>query len=146
MNISSVFDQGKKIPEIYTCDGEDKIPPLTITNVPASAQSLVLIVEDPDAPRGTWDHWVVWNIDPKTAKIAEGIAPKATYGKNSAGTLEWHGPCPPDGEHRYFFKLYALDTRLDLPQGSSKRELLEVMEGHIIEKAQVVGRYGRITL
>lgn len=136
---SPAFEHEGNIPSEYTCDGEDKIPELRIKNVPEKAKSFVLICEDPDAPMGTWDHWVAWNI-PVTDKINSLAGAK---GKNSWGRLDYGGPCPPSGEHRYYFSVYALDTELELAEGSSKEELKKAMEGHVIEEAVLMGKYSR---
>ncbi len=145
---STVFEENELIPSLYTCDGRDVIPPLTISGVPQEAKSLTLIVNDPDVPtsvrmEGEWDHWIVWNIPPLTTTIPEGQNPAGNTGLNTAGTKGYMGPCPPDREHRYFFLLYALDTVLTLPDNASKEELLKSMEGHIIEKTVLMGRYER---
>jgi Raf kinase inhibitor-like YbhB/YbcL family protein len=148
MKISSpAFANGGEIPEEYTCDGANKLPPLSFEAVPAEAKSLALIVDDPDVPKdlmpsGVFDHLVVFNIPPKTegVKDAETTVP-GTYGNNGAGQPAWTGPCPPDREHRYFFRLYALDTQLALKKGATKAELLADMEGHTIAKAEMMGRY-----
>ena len=145
------FHQGK-IPSKYTCDGENISPPLQINGVPAGTKSLVLIMDDPDIPVfvkekfniQVWDHWVVWNIPPNTKDIPEKTGPEGTKGKNTGGSIGYGGPCPPDREQRYFFKLYALDTKLDLAAGAAKKEIEEVMEGHIIEKTELIGLYKRI--
>ena len=148
--ISSMFEHREKIPAQYTCDGNDMSPPLTISDVPDGVKSLVLIMDDPDAPAGIWDHWVVFNIPPDVTEIPESQEPRQTggqapgvSGKNSFGTLGYGGPCPPDREHRYFFKLYALDVELDLPEGASKAEVEQAMAGHIIEQAELTGLYAR---
>ena len=141
--ISSAFGDNENIPPKYTCDEGDVIPPLRFENVPAETRSLVLIVEDPDAPMGTWDHWVVWNIPSDTRSIAEGVPPRGVFGKNSWGRNDWGGPCPPDREHRYFFKLYALNASLDLPAGSTKEDLQNTMSDKVLAEAQLVGRYDR---
>ncbi len=141
MNISSAeFKHNGIIPPRFTCQGEDVNPPLAVDGVPAEAKSLVLVVDDPDAPAGVWDHWIVFNIDPKLTEIAVDSVP-GTLGQNSFGRRDWGGPCPPSGAHRYFFKLYALDTRLPLVPGASKEEVEEAMAGHIIDKAEIVGLY-----
>lgn len=143
---SSAFKNGQKIPTKYTCDGEDLSPELNIKDVPKNAKSLVLVMDDPDAikPAGkVWDHWIVFNIPQKTNKVNEGKEPDGTGGKNSWGKTGYGGPCPPDREHRYFFKLYALDAQLDLPEGSTKQEIEKAMQGHIIEKAELIGKYER---
>ncbi|MCS5422999.1 MULTISPECIES: YbhB/YbcL family Raf kinase inhibitor-like protein [Psychrilyobacter] len=141
--ISSVFKNGEAIPKKYTCDGMDLSPPLKFKNVSEDTKSLALIVDDPDAPMGTWVHWVVWNMEASINGISEGEQIKAEKGKNDFGKLNYGGPCPPGGTHRYYFKLYALDKLLNLREGSSKKELEKAMEGHIIEEAQLVGLYSR---
>jgi len=141
---STAFGSNGMIPEKYTCDGTDVAPPLAIEGVPENARSLALVIDDPDAPSGTWVHWVVWNIDPKTAAIAEGSVPKGAHqGMNDFRRLDYGGPCPPSGTHRYFFKLYALDTLLDLEKGASKAVLERSMKGHLLAQAQIIGRYRR---
>lgn len=129
------------MPSEFTCDGADRIPPLEISDVPAGAKSLALVMDDPDAPMGVWDHWVVWNIPADTKRIDS--QPKGVAGKNSWGRLDYGGPCPPSGTHRYFFKLYALDTMLDLPAGSNKQSLMQAMKGHIVAEAVLMGTYKR---
>lgn len=141
---SSAFSHNQKIPSLYTCDGQNINPPLTISEVPRYAQSLVLIVDDPDAPAGTWTHWTVWNIDPAVGELSEGSLPDgATEGTTDFGKVGFGGPCPPSGTHRYFFRLYALDTTLSLQASASLQDLLRLMKGHILEKAELVGLYGR---
>lgn len=140
---SSAFQDNGSIPAKYTCDGENISPPLTITGVPKEATSLVLIMDDPDAPMGTWDHWVVFNIPPDIRAIEEAQEPPGVHGQGTRNTLVYGGPCPPDREHRYFFKLYALDTNLDLAEGVTKKEVEQAMEGHVIDSMQLVGRYDR---
>jgi Raf kinase inhibitor-like YbhB/YbcL family protein len=142
--VSSGFTHNGSIPVKYTCDGKDVNPPLKIENVPAGVKSLALIVDDPDAPVGTWVHWVVWNIDPKTDEIKEDSVPKgALQGINDFRKHDYGGPCPPSGTHRYFFKLYALDTLLNLSPNASKADLEKAMKGHIISQAEIVGLYKR---
>jgi Raf kinase inhibitor-like YbhB/YbcL family protein len=145
MKISSpAFENNSKIPEKYTCDGENVNPPLKIEGVPKEAKSLVLIVDDPDAPMGTFLHWLVWNIPPETNFIEENSLPeRAIQGKNDFGKENYGGPCPPFGTHRYFFKLYALDKILDLPPGSNLKEVEKAMDGHILDQDQLVGLYQR---
>lgn len=145
MNISSpYFANGESIPGTYTCQAEDVNPLLVIENVPSQTQSLALIMDDPDAPRGTWNHWLMWNIDPKTKKIDENSVPSgAVLGTNSFNRLNYGGPCPPSGTHRYFFKLYALDTQLNLASGATREDLERSMQGHIIEQAQLMGTYSQ---
>lgn len=138
---SSVFKNKGVIPAKYTCDGEDVNPPLSVEGIPEETESLVLIVDDPDAPMGTWDHWVVWDIPP-TKKIEENSVP-GTEGLNDFGKHSYGGPCPPSGTHRYFFKVYALDTKLDLPSNSRKRNVEKAMEGHILTKGEIIGLYSR---
>lgn len=141
---SPAFENDKNIPSKYTCDGEDINPPLEWDNIPEGAKSLVLIVDDPDAPSGNWDHWLVWNIDPSVKSIQEGEVPEgAVLGMNDFNKTEWGGPCPPSGVHRYQFKLYALDTILNIPSGSRKSELEEAMKGHILDQSVLVGLYSR---
>lgn len=136
---STAFGHNQMIPREYTCQGEDVNPPLEIRGIPPAAKSLVLIMDDPDAPMGTWDHWLVYNILP-LEKIERNSIP-GTQVKNSFGKLNYGGPCPPSGTHRYFFKLYALDTTLTLPPAASKKTLEKAMEGHILEKAELAGLY-----
>lgn len=148
---SKAFNNNKSIPAKYTCDGENIIPPLSFLDIPRGVKSLALIVDDPDIPdsvkddRGieVFDHWVVFDISSETTEIEEGKEPQATEGLNSAGKSEYTGPCPPDGEHRYFFRLYALDTLVNLPPQATREDLEEAMAGHIIEKAELVGLYNR---
>ena len=139
---SSAFESGKAIPKKYSCDGEDKNPSLTIDGVPKESKSLALIVDDPDAPHGTFDHWVVWDIPPSTTKIAEHSVP-GTEGLNGARQKGFMGPCPPSGTHRYFFKVYALDIELKLGPKTTKRELEKAMENHILAKGELIGLYKR---
>ncbi|MDP2703631.1 MAG: YbhB/YbcL family Raf kinase inhibitor-like protein [bacterium] len=145
---SSAFLHNGKIPAEYTCDGEDISPSLAISGVPEGAKSLVLIMDDPDVPKnlradGMWVHWVVFNIPPDVKEIAEGQEPQGTHGKGTSGNLQYKGPCPPDREHRYFFKLYALDAELDLKEGVTKAEVEQAMENHILDKTELVGLYER---
>lgn len=141
---SPVFVNNGAIPAKYSCDGADMSPPIMIGNVPASSRSLALIVDDPDAPVGTWVHWVVWNVDPGTREIGEGEAPaRGVEGRNSWGRNGYGGPCPPSGAHRYFFKLYALDVTLKLPSSATKKELERAMEGHIVARGELIGIYKR---
>jgi len=140
---SSAFQNDSSIPLVYTCDGSNINPPLTFSDVPTEAKSLALIMDDPDAPVGVWDHWIVWNIPPDTKEIKEGSEPSGLQGMTSFKKLGYGGPCPPDREHRYFFKLYALDAMLDLPEGSAKREVEAAMQGRIIAEAELIGKYDR---
>jgi Raf kinase inhibitor-like YbhB/YbcL family protein len=141
---SSVFNQNDVIPAKYTCDGEDISPPLTISDVPATTKSLALIVDDPDASAGDWVHWIVWNIKPETAEIAEKTVPRgATEGYTDFGKPGWGGPCPPSGVHHYQFKLYALDKVLDLPVTARKTDLEKALNGHTVDSTVLVGLYSR---
>ena len=146
---SSVFSEGEMIPTRYTCDWPDVSPDLAWSGVPETALSLALICDDPDAPMGTWVHWVLFNIPADASGLPTEISPDATlengalHGTNDFGRLGYGGPCPPGGTHRYFFKLYALDTELDLASGITKAQLLEAMEGHILAEGQLMGTYQR---
>lgn len=141
---SSAFSNQKEIPTLYSCDGKGINPPLSFVDIPKEAKSLALIVDDPDAPMGTFVHWVAYNIPPNISAVEEGAGiPAATVGKNSAGQENFVGPCPPNGEHRYFFKLYALDSAAPIPSGASKEALLDAMQGHILSEAELVGVYKR---
>ena len=138
---SSEFKHGEAIPPVFTCQGDDKSPPLKISDVPAEAKSLVLIVDDPDAPGGTWVHWLVWNIPPDTGVFDQNHVPNgAVQGKNSWGRAGYGGPCPPSGTHRYFFKLYALDDMLPL-SSADVQQLEKAMKPHIIEQCELMGTY-----
>lgn len=140
---SPAFEQHQAIPQKYTCEGENLSPPLKFSGLPKEAVSLVLIMDDPDAPMGTFDHWIAWNIPPQTVNLGEGSS-LPNQGKNGFGNQSYGGPCPPKGNpHRYFFKLYALDTKLNLPAGSSKGAVESAMKGHILEEASLVGTYQR---
>ena len=149
---SPAFAEGAKIPSKYTCDGANTNPPLAFSDVPVKTKSLALIMDDPDIPDfakekfkvRVWDHWVVFNILPSTKEVAEGKNPSGVLGRNTGGKNAYGGPCPPDKEHRYFFKLYALDTELDLPEGSTKADVEKAMKGHILAEAKLMGRYERI--
>jgi len=144
MKIESRVFENSIIPIQYTCDGESLGIPLIISNVPKGTQSLALIVDDPDAPSGDYVHWLVWNISPNTTDIATGVKPDgAVEGKNSSGKTDWVAPCPPSGDHHYNFKIYALDTALSIDESSDKIELLEVMNNHILDEANLIGTYGR---
>jgi len=142
LNVTSpAFMHKGLIPSKYTCDGQDVNPELDIGWIPAGTQSLVLIVDDPDAPMGTWDHWIVWNIPP-TGKIKENSVP-GTEGMNDFKKKSYGGPCPPFGTHRYFFKVYALDTKLSLSPGSRKKDVEKSMEGRILARGELIGLYSR---
>jgi len=148
--ISSAFTPGGTIDQLYTCDDRDISPPLSWENVPGGVKSFVLICDDPDAPVGTWVHWVLYNIPGSARKLPDGLstAPKledgSLQGKNDFGRSGYGGPCPPRGRpHRYFFKLYALDTLLNLSPGLRKKDILKAIAGHILGQAELVGKYGR---
>lgn len=150
MRISSTaFEQNQPVPSKYTCDGANISPPLSFSDIPSETQSLVLIVDDPDAPAKTWVHWLVWNIDPAATGAEEGSAPAgpegntAVEGTTDFGTIGYGGPCPPSGTHRYFFRLYALDTMLELDASATKPQLEGAMEGHILDQAELIGLYQR---
>jgi Raf kinase inhibitor-like YbhB/YbcL family protein len=141
---SPAFENNGDIPAKYSCDGMNVNPSLLIEDVPTNVKSLALVVDDPDAPAGTWVHWVVWNIHPDTKEIKENSVPKgAGQGLNDFRQHNYKGPCPPPGTHRYFFKLYALDTILNLSPNSTKADLEGAMKGHVIEQAQIIGLYKR---
>jgi len=146
---SAAFSEGGWIPEKYTCDGDNVSPPLEWSGLPAGTTSLALICDDPDAPMGTWVHWVVFNIPPETDGLPENVPPErelkqgGLQGINDFRKIGYGGPCPLGGTHRYFFKLYALDCRLDLPAGITKAQLMAAMEGHILDQAVLMGRYSR---
>jgi Raf kinase inhibitor-like YbhB/YbcL family protein len=141
---SPAFPNNGMIPSKFTCDGADASPPLAIANVPESAKALVLIVDDPDAPVGTWVHWVVWNIGAGMKEIPENsVPPGAIQGKNDFGKEGYGGPCPPSGTHRYFFRLYALDAMLPLKPGASRARVEGAMKGRVLAQAELIGLYRR---
>ncbi len=148
---SPQFEKNALIPSLYTCDGENTSPALSIAGVPGAAKSLALIVEDPDIPQSVKDslhvdvidHWVVFNMPPSAVDIPDGATPPGITGNNTHGVASYMGPCPPDREHRYFFKLYALDQMLNLQAGATRAEVAKAMEGHLIESTELVGRYDR---
>ena len=146
---SSAFSQGQAIPSKYTCDGSDVSPPLTWADTSPAAKSLALIADDPDAPTGTWVHWVVYNLPPTTRELREefptdGRLPDGTIqGKNDFGRTGYGGPCPPSGAHRYVFQLFALDIVLPLPTGSTAKQLRAAMQGHVLAETQLMGTYRR---
>jgi hypothetical protein len=139
---STAFGHNESIPRKFTCQGEDLSPALRVAEIPDGTQSLALIMDDPDAPGRTFDHWIAYDIPADTAVIEEGATP-GTQGKNDFGKAGYGGPCPPSGTHRYFFRMYALDDRLDLPAGIGKQDLERTMEGHILDQAELVGRYAK---
>lgn len=136
---SKAFEHEGFIPRKYTCEGDDVSPQLDIAQVPEGTESLALIVDDPDAPMGTWVHWVVYDI-PVIGRIAENSVP-GLQGTNDFKRQDYGGPCPPSGMHRYYFKLYALDRKLDLQPGITKDDLLRIMDAYVLEKAELMGRY-----
>ena len=141
---SPAFSQNGVVPAKYTCDGQNISPPLQIAETPENAKSLVLICDDPDAPGKTWTHWTVWNIDPATTEIVEGTTlAGSTQGVTDFGEVGYGGPCPPSGTHRYFFKLYALDTMLNMSYQAKKEDIEKAMAGHVIDQAQLTGVYSR---
>lgn len=141
---SSAFSDGQPIPLIYSCDGDNINPPLEISDVPENARTLALVMEDPDAPHGTFTHWLMWNISPDTAEIMEGDWPEgAEQGINDGGELGYMGPCPPTGVHHYHFKLYALSKDLEVSASISKEELEKEIEDAFIAKSELVGTYSR---
>ncbi len=146
---SSAFEEGGLIPPKYTCDGADISPPLQWDAVPEGTKSIALISDDPDAPVGTWVHWVLYNLPPDAKELAENTPPDENLPNGARqGITDFHrigygGPCPPSGTHRYFFKIYALDTMLDLPSRAGKSDLVNAMEGHILAQGQLIGKYKR---
>lgn len=146
---SAKITEGNMIPSQYTCDGQDISPPLEWRDYPVGTKSFALISDDPDAPAGTWVHWILYNIPPDVVRLGENIKPEKEFkngmmqGSNSWPRIGYGGPCPPSGTHRYFFKLYALDTMLDLKPGVNKEQLLTAMAGHILAEAQLIGKYKR---
>ncbi|MBU2489830.1 MAG: YbhB/YbcL family Raf kinase inhibitor-like protein [Proteobacteria bacterium] len=145
---SPAFGHNQEIPSRFSCDGDNVNPPLEISGAPPGTASLVLILEDPDVPRnlkedGMWDHWVLFNMPPDLAHIYENEEPPGRHGTGTAGNTGYFGPCPPDRRHRYFFKLFALDVRLGLPERVSKAEVESAMSGHVLASAELVGLYER---
>jgi len=146
---SPAFEQGGMIPSKYTCDGENVSPPLQWDVVPECTKSIALIADDPDAPMGTWVHWVLYNLPADTRQLAENIPSDETLsngakqGVSDFGRVGYGGPCPPSGTHRYYFKLYALDTTLELGSRATKADLLKAMAGHILAEGQLMGKYKR---
>lgn len=147
---STAFGEGDTISLRYTCDGPDRSPPLSWSGAPSTTKSYVLICDDPDAPVGTWDHWVLFNLPPDTHELPEGLITSgrlpngAIQGQNSWGKTGYNGPCPPKGSiHRYFFKLYALDTMLSLNSSATKEDVEKAMKGHVLAETHLSGRYSR---
>lgn len=150
MHISSpAFGDGKSIPAEFTCDGRNVCPALEFADIPTAAKSLVLIMDDPDIPRnirpdGMFVHWLIWNIPATTTSIPAGSVPPGIAGQNTDGQIGYVGPCPPSGEHRYYFRLYALDIDLAIASTATKADLLRSMDGHILDQAELMGRYRRV--
>ena len=144
---SPAFANGEAIPSDFSCDGRDIPPALMWTEPPAGTQSFALVMDDPDAPIGTWVHWIIFNIPASTRDLKEGtpidpqLSDGSLQGKTSAGSSGYHGPCPPSGTHRYFFKLYALDGMLSLSSNADKKELLAAMEGHVLANTELMGTF-----
>ena len=146
---SSAFEDGDMIPARYTCDGQGVSPPLSWDSVPNSSKSLALVADDPDAPGGTFVHWVIYDLPPETRRLPEDVPKRQTpsggaeQGVNGARRIGYTGPCPPSGTHRYFFKIYALDSRLDLGGGATGEKLFDAMQGHVLAEGQLMGTYQR---
>lgn len=153
---SPAFAEGAMIPRPFTCDGENVSPPLAWSEVPETTRSLAILCEDPDAPRGIWTHWVLFNLSAAVAELPARVPAKETVpvlgqiaeetarqGTNDFGKLGYGGPCPPSGTHRYVFRLFALDTTLDLKPGATRRQVLEAMKGHVVAEGRLIGRYAR---
>ena len=140
---SPAFGNNQPIPSRFTCDGDNVSPPLVFSDVPDNAKSLALIVDDPDAPLGTWVHWVVFNIPKEVREIKENSVPQGVQGLTSAGQPSYQGPCPPSGTHRYFFKLYALDATLSLQDKADKKTVEAAMQNHIVAQAELIGLYSK---
>jgi hypothetical protein len=138
---SSAFEHNDRIPAKYTCNGQNVNPPLRIEDIPPGTQSMAIIVDDPDAPGKTFQHWLIWDIEP-TGEIAENTAP-GTQGRTDFGKSEYGGPCPPSGTHRYFFRVYALGTTLGLAEGSTRADLEKAMKGHVVAEAELIGLYSQ---
>lgn len=140
---STAWQNDGEIPAKYTCSGKGRNPGLQITGTPAAAKSLVLIVDDPDAPAGLFTHWMIWNMDPKMKEIGEGGVPAGVVGRNDFGENSYGAPCPPSGSHRYYFRIFALDQQLGLAAGSSRPQLDAAMKGHVLAQAELIGRYSK---
>jgi Raf kinase inhibitor-like YbhB/YbcL family protein len=144
MLTSGAFENGREIPRSHTCEGGDLSPPLSWSGAPDGTRSLALIVDDPDAPVGTFTHWLAWAIEPESGELGEGEA-APVEGRNDFGTVGYRGPCPPSGHgpHRYFFRLYSVDAEMELEAGAGRRDLERALEGHVLEVAELIGRYER---
>ena len=142
MHITSpAFEHNQRVPPKYSCNGENVSPPLTIEDIPPGTESVAIIVDDPDAPGGTFLHWLIWDIAP-TTEIPENSAP-GTEGKNDFGKVEYGGPCPPSGTHRYFFRVHALSIPVNLSEGSGRADLEQAMKDHILAEAELIGLYAQ---
>ena len=146
---SRAFKDGEPIPTEYSCEGLNFSPPLELESITHDAVSIAIICEDPDAPSGIWSHWVIFNLPPKTTELPERVMTRetlengATQGSNGWGTIGYRGPCPPSGTHRYYFRIYALDVKLNLPAGVTREELLKALENHVLDEGQIMGTYTR---
>jgi len=146
---SSAFAAGEAIPQKYACDGDDMSPPLSWSGAPSETRSFAIIADDPDAPIGTWVHWVLYNVPAQVGSLPEGVSVGSSLpvgglqGKNGSGRLGYQGPCPPSGTHRYFFRVYALDKPLKISPGASKEQLLKAMKGHILAQGELMGLYSK---
>ena len=142
--LSLDFEDGEQIPDRFSCDGLNVNPSLRIEDAPDDAESLAIMMEDPDAPAGVWTHWLVWNIPPKTKEIGQSsLSDGAVEGINSAGSQEYQGPCPPSGVHHYIFHLYALDVELDIDSQAERDDFLLAIDGHVVAETTLTGLYGR---
>lgn len=147
--VSPAFDPQTSIPIKYTCRGRDISPPLEWTDIPGAVKSFALIVDDPDAPMGTWVHWVLFNIPASTRSLPENVPPGprlddgSVQGVGSAGENGYQGPCPPSGRHRYYFKIYALDTELNLPPSANKNAVVAAIQGHVLAQGQLMGYFSK---
>jgi len=146
---SRAFKDGEPIPTEYSCEGLNFSPPLELESITHDAVSIAIICEDPDAPSGIWSHWVIFNLPPKTTELPERVMTRetlengATQGSNGWGTIGYRGPCPPSGTHRYYFRIYALDVKLNLPAGVTREELLKALKNHVLDEGQIMGTYTR---
>lgn len=146
---SNAFSEGGMIPAEYTCDGKDISPQISWSGIPKNTRSIVLIADDPDAPAGTWVHWVVYNIPPERKVFGEGIQPRESLddgtmqGKNDFGRIGYGGPCPPGGTHRYYFRIYALEEKPDVRPGLTKKQIMEKIKDLIVSEGHLMGKYGR---
>jgi len=147
--VSPSFKSGERIPSVHTCDGKDTSPALQWSDPPPETKSFALISDDPDAPSGNWVHWVAWNIPAEARALAENLPKKGTLpdgtrqGTNDFGRIGYGGPCPPSGTHRYYFRFYALDVTLELPEATRKAQLEKAMKAHILVEAELMGKYHR---